>query len=237
MLTGQPYKHYLDPTLVRDQNACYKAMYRWNHAKSALGDKSVGDLAKLFLDILDPAAMLERERLSEDDERRKSEHPPPANRFEHHHGPPGSTFKSSYGPKGDVAELTNVEAPFRCDFGYHLHIGGYTSIGPNCYFQDAGGIYIGNNVVIKAGVQLVTMEADAGEEERKGSQGLFKAGMIEIQDGAIIGDGAIIWPYVTVGKNAVVKPGAVVSKVGEVSSRSLRREADMFGRMSRTAIL
>lgn len=116
-------------------------------------------------------------------------------------------------PIGSVKEHTLVETPFRCDYGYHLHLGKNTVVQPGCYFQDAGGIFVGDQVIIGANSQLLTMTAANDCAQRKGSQGHFKAGAIRIEDDVYIGSSVIILPYVTIGKGAVVGAGSVVTRV------------------------
>lgn len=107
------------------------------------------------------------------------------------------------------AENVVIEAPFLCDFGANIRIGSQTFIGMNCLMLDSAPIYIGERVVIDAGVQICTASHPLNAEER--SKGLVIAKSVVIEDDVYIGPGAIICPGVTLGKGAVVAAGAVVT--------------------------
>jgi acetyltransferase-like isoleucine patch superfamily enzyme len=77
-----------------------------------------------------------------------------------------------------------------------------------CSFLDMGGITIEDGALIGPRVNLVTENHPLNPNER--SALLTKP--IRIRQKAWIGAGAIILPGVTVGENAVVAAGAVVSK-------------------------
>ena len=191
MLAGKPHKHYTDEHLIKDRGTCRKAVTIYN---STVYDKyNSHELRKFFSQILRP-----RERAPEDKYI-------------------GAQYYIPESLKGSIDLDTIVEAPFMCDFGYGLHFGRGTNVGRECYFQDAGGIRIGSQVTIQAKVQLITLTVPVDPKDRGGSYGLYKAGMISIEDNAFIGHGSIIYPYVTVGKNAYVWPGSVVTKVGSFS--------------------
>ena len=104
-------------------------------------------------------------------------------------------------------EHTLVEAPFKCDFGYHIHLGKDIVVQPGCYFQDAGGIFVGDRVIVGPSTQLLTMTAANDCNQRRGSQGHFKAGAIRIEDDVYIGSNVLVLPYVTIGKGSVVGAG------------------------------
>lgn len=97
---------------------------------------------------------------------------------------------------------------------FHINLGIFTCIGKNvfinhdCSFLDIGGITIEDDVLIGPKVSLITEGHPLNPSERKAL--LVKP--IVIKRNAWIGIGATILPGVTVGENAVVAAGAVVSK-------------------------
>jgi acetyltransferase-like isoleucine patch superfamily enzyme len=97
---------------------------------------------------------------------------------------------------------------------FYTNLGAFTSIGKNvfinhaCSFLDLGGITIEDNVLIGPRVNLVTESHPLDPEDRKAL--LTKP--VTIKRGAWIGAGATILPGVTVGENAVVAAGSVVSR-------------------------
>ena len=76
--------------------------------------------------------------------------------------------------------------PFYTDFGKNIHIGKHVFFNSGCKFQDQGGIFIGDNVLIGHNVVL--------------------------DEGAWIGANATITAGVTVGRYAIVAAGAVVNR-------------------------
>ena len=194
MLSGKSFKLFSHGCLQEDMVACQAAVSEYNMAATSSNVPPATERAKMFNRILDKM-------------------PRTAN-------PNKNEIKYPYynRPRGDIGDRTIVQAPFWCEFGWHVHLGEDCVIGARCYLQDAGGIYIGDQVIIGPNVQILTRRADTKTDvAMKGSIGLFKAGAVKIEDQVEIGGGAIIHPYVTIGKNARVDPGAVVTKVRTAS--------------------
>jgi acetyltransferase-like isoleucine patch superfamily enzyme len=96
--------------------------------------------------------------------------------------------------------------------GGRITIGSNCSVNPGCIFYGHGGLTVGNDVRIAAGVVIVPANhifADASVPIR--CQGESRRGVI-IGDDVWIGAGAIILDGVVIGKGCVVGAGAVVTK-------------------------
>jgi len=104
----------------------------------------------------------------------------------------------------DVAVFT----PLYINCGKHITIGKNVFINFDCTFLALGGITIEDDVLIGPKVSLITENHPLNPEERKG----LAAKPILIKKNAWIGANATILPGVTIGENAVVAAGAVVSK-------------------------
>lgn len=104
----------------------------------------------------------------------------------------------------DVAVFT----PLYINCGKHITIGKNVFINFDCIFLALGGIAIEDDVLIGPKVSLITESHPLNPEERKG----LAAKPIRIKKKAWIGANAVILPGVTIGENAVVAAGAVVSK-------------------------
>lgn len=98
--------------------------------------------------------------------------------------------------------------PFYSDFGENITIGKNVFVNHACTFMDRGGITIEDDVLIGPKVNLITTNHPLNPEERSATI----SHPITIKRRAWIGVGATILPGVTVGENAVVAAGAVVSK-------------------------
>lgn len=98
--------------------------------------------------------------------------------------------------------------PFYTDCGKNIHLGENVFINSCCHFQDQGGIYIGNNVLIGHCVTLATLNHNQLPSKRASM--IPRA--IHIGDNVWIGSNATILPGVIIGDGAIVAAGAVVAK-------------------------
>ena len=115
--------------------------------------------------------------------------------------------------RGNIGENSIVTSPLQGVCFERITIGKNVYINSNLLVMARGGITIEDNVQIAANVQLLTNNHD--EYER--AVLLTKPSVVK--NGAWIGAGASILPGVTVGKNAVVAAGAVVTK--DVASNTI----------------
>lgn len=98
--------------------------------------------------------------------------------------------------------------PFNTDFGLNIHLGKNVFINSGCKFQDQGGIYIGDDVLIGHNVVIATLNHELDTNKR----GDLYPSPVRIEEKVWIGANATILPGVKVGSGAVVAAGAVVSK-------------------------
>jgi acetyltransferase-like isoleucine patch superfamily enzyme len=108
----------------------------------------------------------------------------------------------------EIDESVAVFTPLYINYGKHTKIGKNVFINFNCVFLDLGGITIEDNVLIAPNVSLLSEGHPLSPQERQS----LVPGHIHIKQNAWIGAGATILAGVTVGENAVVAAGAVVSK-------------------------
>ena len=115
--------------------------------------------------------------------------------------------------------------PFYSDFGRNIHIGENVFINDCCHFQDQGGIFIGNNVLIGHNTVFATIDHDLDPKSRRNHYA-----PIYIGNDVWIGASAVITKGITIGDGAVVAAGAVVTKdvepgtiVGGVPAKVIKR--------------
>ncbi|OJV52467.1 MAG: acetyltransferase [Bacteroidetes bacterium 43-16] len=108
----------------------------------------------------------------------------------------------------NIDETTTVFTPLNINYGRHTTIGKNVFINFDCVFLDLGGITIEDNVLIAPKVSLLS----EGHPITPGTRATLTTGRIHIKKNAWIGTGAIIMQGVTIGENAIVAAGAVVSK-------------------------
>ena len=125
----------------------------------------------------------------------------------------------------EVSEDFRVFPPFTTDFGKNIHIGKNVFINSGCRFQDQGGIYIGDNVLIGHNVVLATLNHNENPQKR----GNLIPSPIIIGNDVWIGSSSTVIPGVTIGDGSIIAAGAVVTKdvaentvVGGVPARYIR---------------
>lgn len=113
-----------------------------------------------------------------------------------------------------------IETPFTCEFGIHLQIGARTFVNRGCQFLDTAVITIGADVLIGAGVQILTASHPVHPDDRhrgadrtpgEAPYGTLVA-PVHIGDRAWIGAGAIIMAGVTIGAGSTVGAGSIVTR-------------------------
>jgi len=108
----------------------------------------------------------------------------------------------------EIDESTAVFTPLYINYGKHTKIGKNVFINFDCTFLDLGGITIEDNVQIAPKVSLLSESHPESPQNRQS----LKVSRIHIKKNAWIGTSAIILPGVTIGENAVVGAGSVVTK-------------------------
>ncbi|HNS51181.1 MAG TPA: sugar O-acetyltransferase [Anaerolineae bacterium] len=110
---------------------------------------------------------------------------------------------------GHIGRESTIEPPFFCAYGRNIHIGDHVFLNVLCTILDCAEVRIGDHVMIGPSVQIYTAAHLLQAQPRR--QGWEVAKAIVIEDNAWLGGGAILLPGVTIGRNAVVGAGAVVS--------------------------
>jgi acetyltransferase-like isoleucine patch superfamily enzyme len=106
-----------------------------------------------------------------------------------------------------IDESTTVFTPFYTNFGRFISIGKNVFINQACTFLDMGSITIEDDVQIGPKVNLITENHPLDPTNRKA----LICKPIVIKRNAWIGAAVTILPGVTIGENAVVAAGAVVT--------------------------
>ena len=111
---------------------------------------------------------------------------------------------------GKIGEEFNIESPFQCDYGYNIEIGENFYSNHNLIILDVGKVRIGDNVQIAPNVSIYTAGHPVHPESRNSG---YEYGIdITIGDNVWIGGSVTILPGVTIGNNAVIGAGSVVTK-------------------------
>ena len=108
----------------------------------------------------------------------------------------------------EIDASLHVNLPLYSDFGRHLRIGKNVFINSGVMFTDLGGITLEDNVLIGPRANIISVNHPVEPQARRG----IVLNPVRICKNAWIGANATILPGVTVGENAIVAAGAVVSK-------------------------
>ena len=108
----------------------------------------------------------------------------------------------------EIDEKFGLFPPFYTDYGKNITVGKGVFINEGCCFQDQGGIEIGDNALIGQQVVIATLDHDLAPDKRAN----MIPAPVKIGNNVWIGAHATILAGVTIGDNAVVAAGAVVTK-------------------------
>ncbi|SEN85843.1 maltose O-acetyltransferase [Sphingomonas gellani] len=111
---------------------------------------------------------------------------------------------------GSVGRGVTVRPPFHCDYGYNIHLGESAFLNFGCIVLDVARVDIGAGTQIGPGVQILT--ADHPREPALRARALEFGRPIRIGANVWIGGGALILPGVTIGDDAIVGAGSVVTR-------------------------
>ncbi|MCW3787285.1 DapH/DapD/GlmU-related protein [Plebeiibacterium sediminum] len=122
---------------------------------------------------------------------------------------PDSVRKQWSNISGNMLDVTStIKPPVFVNIGLFTRIGKNVCIDHSCSLLDMGTITIEDDVLIGPKVNIVTEEHPVKPSERRA----LGAKPVIIKRNATIGAGATILPGITVGENAVVTAGSVVTK-------------------------
>lgn len=124
-----------------------------------------------------------------------------------------------------VPASLRVFPPFYTDFGKNIEIGRDVFINACCHFQDHGGVTLGDGCQIGHNVVFATLNHGMAPEDRHTT---YPAPIV-LGKNVWVGSNATILSGVTIGDNAIVAAGAVVTKdvaadaiVGGVPAKFIR---------------
>ncbi|HIT97665.1 MAG TPA: sugar O-acetyltransferase [Candidatus Merdimorpha stercoravium] len=107
-----------------------------------------------------------------------------------------------------VPSSLRVFPPFYTDFGKNITVGRQVFINACCHFQDHGGVTIGDGCQIGHNVVFATLNHGLAPEERVHT---YPAPIV-LERNVWVGSNATILQGVTIGENAIVGAGAVVTR-------------------------
>ncbi len=110
----------------------------------------------------------------------------------------------------EVGEDAVIRPPFHCDYGYNIRLGRNVFLNFNCLILDVCEVEIGDLTQIGPGVQILT--ADHPRDPGDRARGVEFGKPIKIGRNVWIGGGALLLPGVTIGDDAIIAAGSVVTR-------------------------
>ncbi|MDE6557022.1 MAG: sugar O-acetyltransferase [Duncaniella sp.] len=107
-----------------------------------------------------------------------------------------------------IHESFGLFPPFYTDCGKNIHIGKRVFINSGCKFQDQGGIFIGDDVLIGHNCVIATLNHVMDPDRRAD----MVPAPVNIGDKVWVGANVTILQGVTIGEGAIIAAGAVVNK-------------------------
>jgi maltose O-acetyltransferase len=111
---------------------------------------------------------------------------------------------------GAVGESCEIRSPVYVDYGLNIYIGDRVFLNYGCVLLDVCTIHIGSGTQVGPAVQIVT--ADHPRDPADRAAGLEMGKPINIGENVWIGSQAVILPGVTIGDNAIVGAGSIVTR-------------------------
>lgn len=107
-----------------------------------------------------------------------------------------------------IADTVTLFPPFTADFGRNIRIGERVFINSGCRFQDQGGITIGDDCLIGHNAVIATLQHDIDPDRR----GDLLPSPVVLGRNVWLGANVTVLPGVTIGDDAVIGAGSIVTK-------------------------
>lgn len=111
---------------------------------------------------------------------------------------------------GSCSDDIFIKPPFHCDYGYNIHVGKNFFANFDVVILDAAKVTIGDNCLI--GPQTGLYTAVHPMESKRRAANYMHGEPITIGDNVWFGGHCTVLPGVTIGNNAVIGAGSVVTK-------------------------
>jgi len=128
---------------------------------------------------------------------------------------------------GALGHGSGIRPPFHVDYGFNIRVGDNVFLNFDCVILDVVEVTIGDGTQIGPGVHIYTADHPRDPEIRR--SGLEFGRPVHIGSNVWIGGKAIILPGVTIGDDAVIGAGAVVTKDVPARATALGNPARVRG--------
>lgn len=108
----------------------------------------------------------------------------------------------------EVDAFFRVFPPFYTDFGKNITVGKNVFINACCHFQDHGGVTLGDDCLVGHNEVFATLDHGTAPED----QGTVYPAPIRLGNNVWVGSNSTILRGVTIGDNAIIAAGSVITK-------------------------
>ena len=133
--------------------------------------------------------------------------------FDYNHTPPSQLEELTMQLReilGSTGQRVRIIQPFKCDFGYNVHVGEDFIANCNLVILDAASVTFGDHVFIGPNCGFYTASHPLDAHQR--NQGLEFARPITVGSDVWIGGNVCVMPGVTIGDGCVIGAGSVVTR-------------------------
>jgi maltose O-acetyltransferase len=110
----------------------------------------------------------------------------------------------------EIGEDTEIRPPFYCDYGFNIRLGRGVFLNFNCVILDVVEVTIGDRTQIGPAVQIYCADHPRDAAQRR--EGLEFGRPVRIGRDVWIGGAAIILPGVTIGDEAIIGAGSILTR-------------------------
>jgi maltose O-acetyltransferase len=111
---------------------------------------------------------------------------------------------------GSIGGRPTIEPPVRCDYGYNIHVGEGFYVNFDCVILDVCLVRFGGDCLLGPAVHVYTTAHPSDAASRR--EGIEWGEPVTVGANVWIGGRAVLNPGVTVGDDAIVAAGAVVTE-------------------------
>ena len=110
----------------------------------------------------------------------------------------------------EVGEAVEIRPPFYCDYGSNICLGAGVFMNFNCVILDVAAVTVGAGTQIGPAVQIYAADHPRDPDVRRAGKELGRP--VAIGRNVWVGGGSIILPGVTIGDDAIIGAGSVVTR-------------------------
>ncbi len=111
---------------------------------------------------------------------------------------------------GNIKGNYGINAPFYCDYGFHITLGNNFFANYNCKILDGAEVVFGDDVRIGPDCSFLTPNHAPDPQMRRDGYEIFQP--ITVGDNVWFGANVTVLPGVTIGSDSIIAAGSVVSR-------------------------